>query len=151
MIRGWWIGLSIVLSAFIWAFLAWAVFAAPGTLVIKNDLGGPVAERVAQIERLRSAGARVEIRGTCTSACTMFLGLPNACVDPSARLGFHGPRTQFYGVPLPPKDFERWSKVMASYYPPQIARWFLRKARYDIIGMITISGSEAIRLGARKC
>ena len=27
--------------------------------------------------------------GECDSACTMFLSVPNVCVAPTARLGFH--------------------------------------------------------------
>jgi hypothetical protein len=118
--------------------------------VVDHDLGGPVAERITQIERLRSNGTRVEIRGTCTSACTMFLGLPNACVRPSARLGFHGPTTAI-GLPLMPKDFEYWSRVMADHYPPKLRAWFMQTARHATMSVTKISGSHAIRMGARKC
>ena len=35
----------------------------------------------------------VEIRGTCISSCTMFLGSPNVCIGAAAVFGFHGPST----------------------------------------------------------
>lgn len=86
-------------------------------IVINQDLGGSVESRLRGIEQLRVAGTRIEIRGQCASACTMLLGLPNTCVARSSRLGFHGPQSQYYGIALPPEEFEYWSHIMASHYP----------------------------------
>lgn len=120
-------------------------------LVVSNDMGGSVQSRLQTIAALRSTSTRVEIRGQCASSCTMFLGLPNACVDPNSRLGFHGPQSQYYGISLPPDQFEYWSQVMASNYPGPIANWFMADARRTTMGLVTISGREAIRMGARSC
>ncbi|CUX79348.1 MAG: hypothetical protein HLUCCA05_14670 [Roseibaca calidilacus] len=119
--------------------------------VIHNDNGGSLEERLEMIDQMRRAGQRVEIRGRCASACTMFLGLPNACVARTARLGFHGPSSQFYGISLAPREFEYWSRVMADHYPSAIRTWFMRTARFTTMDTITITGAEAIRLGARAC
>ena len=81
----------------------------------------------------------------------MFLSLPNACVAQSSRLGFHGPQSQFYGVPLPPDDLEYWSRVMADHYPGAIKAWFMQEARRTTTKLITISGTQAIKMGARAC
>jgi hypothetical protein len=81
----------------------------------------------------------------------MYLGLPNACVTRSARLAFHGPQTQFYGVGLTAQDFDQWSRVIADQYPPRIRAAYLRDWRYTTVGTIEISGTEAIRMGVRKC
>jgi len=124
---------------------------AQSVIIVRNDLGGSVENRLREIAQLQSAGTRVEIRGQCTSACTMFLGLPNACVTLSSRLGFHGPQSQYYGISLPPDDFEYWSRVMADHYPGTIRDWFMAEARQTTMGLITISGSDAIRMGARAC
>ena len=124
---------------------------AQSVTIVRNDQGGSVESRLREIARLRSAGTRVEIRGQCASACTMFLGLPNACVAQSSRLGFHGPQSQYYGISLPPEEFEYWSSVMADHYPGAIRAWFMAEARQTTMGLITISGSEAIRMGARAC
>lgn len=119
------------------------------TLVIWNDLGGSVSERLDQMQALGST--HVEIRGNCQSACTMYLGLPDVCVAPGAILGFHGPRTSIPGIPLPRREWDRVTMLMAREYPPQIARWFLKIARYHISDMLMITGREAIRTGARPC
>ncbi len=119
--------------------------------IVRNDPGGSVESRLREIAQLRLAGTRVEIRGRCTSACTMLLGLPNACVAGSSRLGFHGPQSQYYGVSLAPDQFEYWSRVMADHYPAAMRAWFIKEARQTTMGVITISGTQAIKMGARAC
>lgn len=124
---------------------------AQSALIVRNDLGGSVEARLIMIAALRNEGRRIEIRGECASACTMYLGLPNACVSRAAQLGFHGPQSQYYGISLPPDEFEYWSRVMASYYPAPIALWFMSQARETTVGLITISGLQAIKMGAHAC
>lgn len=124
---------------------------AKSVAVIRNDPGGNLENRLAMLGQYRASGTRVEIRGRCDSACTMFLGLPNTCVARSSRFGFHGPQSQYYGISLPPDEFEYWSMVMADHYPSSIRSWFLNEARQTTMGVITISGSQAIRMGARAC
>ena len=125
--------------------------AAQSVLIVRNDLGGSIEERLSRIEQLRALGTRVEIRGTCASACTMLLGLPNACVGQASRLGFHGPQSQYYGVSLPRAEFEYWSQVLAAHYPATISDWFMKTARNTTLSLITISGKQAIKMGARPC
>ena len=85
-----------------------------------------------------------EIRGYCGSACTMKL--LNGCVHPDAILMFHGP--DYYGLPLPTRDFEYWSRVIANHYPPALAEWYMEEGRFVTT---TMSGQDAIDLGARQC
>ena len=120
-------------------------------IVITQDLGGSVESRLRGIEQLRVAGTRVEIRGQCASACTMLLGLPNTCVARSSRLGFHGPQSQYYGISLPPEEFEHWSRIMASHYPGAIKSWFMSEARQTTMSLVTLTGAQAIKMGARSC
>jgi len=118
---------------------------------VRKDMGGSVEDRLDEIARLEQAGTPVRIVGTCVSACTLYLGLATACVMPKARLGFHGPSTRLKGLPLPREEFERLSRLMAAQYPPAIRAWFMAEARMVTGDYITISGAEAIRLGARPC
>lgn len=118
---------------------------------VRNDMGGSVRERLATIRALEAQQVPVRITGTCVSACTMYLGLSRACVTPQARLGFHGPSTRLRGMPLPAGEFERLSQEMARHYPPAIRAWFLSDARLVTGDYITITGAEAIRMGARPC
>ena len=128
-----------------------APVSAQSAMIVNNDLGGSVEERLTMIAALRNEGRRIEIRGQCASACTMYLGLPNTCVSRSSRLGFHGPQSQYYGISLPSDQFEYWSRVMASNYPAPIAQWFMSQARETTMGLITISGAQAIKMGAHAC
>lgn len=118
-------------------------------LVIRSDPGGLLGVRSKEIRRLRASGARVELRGTCNSACTLYLGLANVCVDRRASFGFHGPSR--YGKALPPAQFEHWSAVMADSYKEPLRSWFMTTARYEISGHIRLSGAELIRLGYAEC
>ena len=123
-------------------------------VVIGNDKGGNVAERLRRIQRLQAEGAEVQIRGEyCLSACTLYLGLENVCVLPETVFGFHGPSSRLYGVALRPASFERWSRRMADLYPKPLRSWFLNVARKRITGFEMLSGREIIALGAgiRNC
>lgn len=119
------------------------------TIVVKNDRGGLIQSRATTVNRLRASGQRVEIRGTCLSACTMLLGASNVCVSPNATLGFHGPTS--YGRRLVPEDFEHWSRVMASNYSPRLRSWYMNTGRYRLSGYYRLSGREVINMGYRRC
>ncbi len=58
--------------------------------MIWNDGGGQLISAQADRARLLAWGKPVEIRGSCASACVIFTTLPNACIGPNARIGFHG-------------------------------------------------------------
>ena len=123
-----------------------------GVLVVQNDPGGRLSDRVAQIQQIRASGTQVRITGGyCNSACTMYLGLPNTCISKRVSFGFHGPMSQFYGMALPRDQFEYWSGVMAAHYPSSIRGWFMNEARHTLVGLKTVSGRELVRLGVREC
>lgn len=120
---------------------------------IHNDLGGLVEKRMAEVERLRESGERVEIRGRCISACTLYLGLENACTTRGAEWGFHGPSANTNGLGLPLGEFERLSQSMARHYPEPVREWFMSTARF-VSGRdyYAVSGADLIDLGAiREC
>ena len=80
-------------------------------IVIWNNKGGNVVKAMQYRDELARSGRRVEIRGYCRSACTIYITLPNACLGPDAFVGFHAPRipnTQF----IPPMVGD----MMARYY-----------------------------------
>ena len=78
------------------AFLALA-----GSLLCGNVLtvatapGGNMREHYAAVEQIRRNYIQVEIRGTCSSACTTLLTLPEdrVCAADGAWLGFHEVRS----------------------------------------------------------
>ncbi len=164
---GWWIIPGIALGLLFWIAAAltaiWIYAAIPvnqampevrnGVLTVGTDYGGRLDTRIAFIESLRRRGVQVRITGAdCASACTLYLGLPRSCVSPHTMFRFHGPSSQIYGVGLGPTAFDRWSRLMARQYPPQLARWFMAEARNTIVGTVNVRGAELIRLGwARPC
>ena len=120
------------------------------SLVIGNDRGGYLHDRLIELENLERNGVAVEIRGrVCFSTCTMFLGLPRTCVNPNTTFGFHGPSKN--GRRLAPEDFDYFSRVMAKYYPEPLKSWFLKKGRNRISGVYRIKGTQIIQMGVRAC
>lgn len=57
--------------------------------IIRRDGGGQIISAEADRQMLLDWGGRVEIRGYCYSACIIFTTLPNACLGPNLKLGFH--------------------------------------------------------------
>ncbi len=121
-------------------------------VIVRNDRGGAVAERAMLIQRYKTNGTKVEIRGDfCLSSCTMFLSLPGTCVAPETVFGFHGPSSRIYGIALSPSDFDHWSRVMADHYPEPLKSWFLSKGRHRIVGFYEYSGAELVNMGIQGC
>jgi hypothetical protein len=95
-------------------------------LRITKDLGGYIDQYKAKYARIRDAGERVVIDGTCNSACTLLLGivpLERVCATPRASLGFH---QAYYD--------KRWTagvrvtsvvgtQELMAVYPPAVKRW----------------------------
>lgn len=124
--------------------------AVAGPLVVTNDRGGALHDRLVQMGELRVTETPVVITGrVCASSCTMLLGLPRVCVSPRTRFGFHGPSRN--GRPLSSEHFDYFSRVMAQNYPAPVRRWFMDDARHSIRKPKWLTGAELIRLGVRAC
>ena len=118
-------------------------------VVIGNDYGGLLLERIEQVRALLAANRPIEIRGEfCLSTCTMLLSLPNVCTRPATAFGFHGP--SYAGRPLDPALFERASQVIASFYPPELRNWYLEAARFEIVEYSAKTGQDLIDMGIVK-
>lgn len=117
---------------------------------VARDPGGSILLRAAEIAALEAQGIEKRIAGECLSACTLYLGLSTACFEEGAVLGFHGPRLAM-GLELGPAQFDALSRLMAAYYPPRVAQWFMAEARH-VDAMIRVPASDLIRRGeARAC
>jgi hypothetical protein len=97
---------------------------------ITKDYGGYVDRYKTNYARIRDAGERIIIDGTCNSACTLLLGIvPRAqvCATPRARLGFH---QAYYdkrwtaGVRI--TSIAGTAELMA-IYPPAVKDWIRRQ------------------------
>lgn len=121
-----------------------------GPLEIKNDYGGLLLPRLRQIRTLRQTGQAVRITGRiCYSTCTLLIGLPQTCISPRTRFGFHGPSS--YGRALPADLFESASRTIAAHYPEPLRAWYLSTGRYKLNGFYVIRGDQMIRLGLKPC
>jgi hypothetical protein len=60
-------------------------------VTILNDGGGQLWRYARSVIITRKAGNPVRFVGSCASACTLFLSIPNErlCIYPTARFGFH--------------------------------------------------------------
>ena len=118
-------------------------------LIVSRDLGGSVMQRYRELNQLRLSNTRVELRGQCVSACTMYLGLSQACVTPNARLGFHGPFRRGQNKTLAGSSS---SQLMAAHYPTPLRKWFLAEGQYITRDRVAwFSGASLISMGVKKC
>ena len=107
---------------------------------IVNDSGGNVLQMMQRRNELARSGETIRIRGYCRSACTMLITLPNACLGPRARIGFHAPRIPNTTIIPPYVD-----QIMGSTYRGEIKqRWFAGWNRS--MEMQVISAREYVRL-----
>lgn len=112
-----------------------------------NNRGGNVLRMVQTRQDLAGSGKTVRIRGYCRSACTILTTMPNACIGPQARIGFHAPRIQGTQIIPPYVD-----QIMGNFYRGGIRdRWFGGWNRAS--EMQVISARDYVRLDpqARIC
>ena len=67
-------------------------------IVIYEDGGGLVDDYIRQAHIYSSEGRRIEIRGSCRSACLLALSVPGVCVTPSAQVKAHHAYEKYSGV-----------------------------------------------------
>ncbi len=116
-------------------------------LIVRNDNGGSVSMRYQALNELRMSGTVVQILGTCLSACTMYLGLPQTCVAPHSRLGFHGPH-----IGGKPQVDSVYAHLLALHYPKPLRDWYLTTGQYlEADEVQYVSGTELIEIGVPAC
>lgn len=109
-------------------------------IMVIDDKGGNVLDMVQRRQRLGQSGKEVRIGGYCRSACTMLITLPNACLDPRTRIGFHAPRLPNTTIIPPYVD-----QIMGSFYRNDIRRnWFRGWNRS--VDMVIISARDFVRM-----
>jgi hypothetical protein len=104
--------------------LTMTVASAAATVRIHDDSGGQIGTYLAKYHALRVSGERVEIDGTCASACTMLLGViprDRICVTPRAVLQFHAAWD-----PTPSGEQvtnSEGSQILWANYPSDVRHW----------------------------
>jgi len=102
--------------------------------------GGRTKDFAGDVEQYRRSGEQFRISGHCQSACTMFLALRNVCVEPSARLLFHG------------GENATATRRMMNSYNAKLRSYLVARHIMDSPAFHTLSGREMInRFGYRAC
>jgi hypothetical protein len=97
---------------------------ATAAVIIKDDRGGNIGVYWSRYSALRDMGEKIIIDGTCSSACTLVLGIvpsDRICVTQNALLGFHAAwRPGFLGIKV---INEPGTRTLMNSYPTPIREW----------------------------
>lgn len=113
---------------------------AAAAFVINNDNGGQIGSYLAKYRALRASGERVEIDGSCASACTTVLGIVprnHICVTPRASLQFHSA----WDAAGDPRVAADGNRILWSNYPADIRAWIARHGGLNS-QIITLRGAQ---------
>ena len=117
---------------------------------ITDDHGGNIGEYWTRYNALRNTKEQVIIDGTCSSACTLVLGIvprDRICVTQNAMLGFHAAwRPGFLGFKV---INEAATRTLMSFYPEPIRQWIARNGGLGT-DMMYLAGPELMGL-YRQC
>jgi len=109
-------------------------------------MGGQFARFNPVVAEYNRSGELFRIEGHCQSACTLFLGIRNVCIEPSAQLLFHAGH-----------DRQRNIKPSATnhlmrHYNARLRAYLVANRIMETISFTTISGSDMIsKFGYREC
>jgi hypothetical protein len=131
--------------------LLWELAESAAAVVrITDDRGGNIGAYWSRYMALRDAGEQVIIDGTCSSACTLVLGIvphDRICATQNAVLGFHAAwRPGFLGFQV---TNDPGTRTLWNIYPVPIRQWISRNGG---LGSTTIylSGPELFAI-YRQC
>ena len=111
--------------------------------------GGYVPDFLKIVGEYNASGEPFRIEGTCKSACTMFLGIRNVCVERSATLMFHAGHDIKENVTGPDT---RASRAALSRYSAALRQYLLDGHYMDTEAYHALPGAELIdRFGYREC
>ena len=100
---------------------------AAAVIRITDDRGGNIGAYWSRYMALRDAGEEIIIDGTCSSACTLVLGIvphDRICVTRNAVLGFHAAwRPGFLGFEI---SNDPATRTLWNIYPMPIRQWISR-------------------------
>ena len=100
---------------------------AAAVIRITDDRGGNIGAYWSRYMALRDAGEEIIIDGTCSSACTLVLGIvphDRICVTQNAVLGFHAAwRSGFLGFEI---INDPATRTLWNIYPMPIRQWISR-------------------------
>jgi hypothetical protein len=145
------LGARIVVTTALVLMLIWMLTKTAVAVVrITDDRGGNIGAYWSRYMELRDAGEQIVIDGTCSSACTLVLGIvphDRICVTPNAVLGFHAAwRLGLFGFEIVNDPATR---TLWNIYPMPIRQWISRNGGLGL-ATIYLSGPELLSM-YRQC
>jgi hypothetical protein len=132
----------------IWVACAGSTAFAAGSSTPYSE-GGYVPDFVKIVRQYNASGDEFRIEGVCKSACTLFLGIRNVCVERSAQLMFHAGHDIAENRTGPDT---RASRAALRLYNESLGRYLLEGHHMDTDEFHTLPGSTLIdRFGYREC
>jgi hypothetical protein len=111
--------------------------------------GGYIPDFLEIVRRYNESGEEFRIEGVCKSACTLFLGIRNACVRRDAQLMFHAGHDIAENRTGPDT---RASRAALSRYNESLRRYLLEGHYMDTDAFHALGGGVLIeRFGYREC
>ncbi|MHC2256388.1 hypothetical protein ACVILK_006080 [Bradyrhizobium embrapense] len=142
MFRQFWFGAAILCA------LASRAWSAAGSSVPFAD-GGYIPDYLKIVRQYNASGDEFRIEGICKSACTVFLGIRNVCVQRDAQLMFHAGHDLAENRTGPDS---RASQALLSRYNEALRRYLLEGHHMDTETFHTMEGRVLIeRFGYREC
>jgi hypothetical protein len=115
-------------------------------VVIQSDGGGLVEDYKWQAMQYRLEKRRVEIRGSCRSACILALSVPNVCVAPGAVVKAH----HAYNVDTKEIRYDITESMLAQL-PPAVRARLAGNITVDYNPKATLDYTQLRSLGIRDC
>jgi hypothetical protein len=117
-----------------------------GPVIITNDGGGVVTTYQDAVYRYNTQHRRVEIRGSCRSACTLALAVNNVCVASGAILKWHHAYNPATGAPV----YSVTNDMMAMT-PTKIRRLVEPNIGINYNPNATLNYQQLVALGVPDC
>ena len=109
-------------------------------------MGGRFARFDPVVAQYNQSGELFRIEGHCQSSCTLFLGIRNVCIEPSATLLFHSAHDRQRNV-----SPALTQHMLAAYNAP-LRAYVTANHFMDTLAFHSISGSDMIRkFGYKEC
>jgi hypothetical protein len=109
--------------------------------------GGPSSRFDPIVQQYNQSGELFRSRGRCQSACTLFLGIRNVCIERGAALLFHAGHAMHTQKILP------WAtEHMLNAYNAKLRDYVVSHGYMETIAFHVISGRDMIqKFGYREC
>ncbi|MEO8318867.1 MAG: hypothetical protein ABJA75_14880 [Bradyrhizobium sp.] len=109
-------------------------------------MGGQFTRFDPIVSQYNQSGEIFRIEGHCQSACTLFLGIRNVCIDRNATLLFHAGHDRNKNITASA------TQHMLSAYNANLRDYVMANRYMDTLAFHPISGRDLIqKFGYRKC